>query len=436
MYNLIQPSRQTNCTTCGTTLKYTNYRTYSTPSKIEEYLRQHTDFEGHTHENDKVCFTCYKSHLIILQTSNCTSRDADLEQIIYNISKQIPISPVGSVKEAIDRAINAVTIEVGKLLLENNVILLPAIQDLVHSYMKKYSAEVEHHGIIKQVITSRWILSHSTVSLQHHITYACKTRKYGTLVYRPNTDFISAITRLLWQQRKTQITSECDESCTSQSNISSDHSKELMDELNDRVHYQSQVLRAKDDKSPFEYANLDLDKFIRETDPMLWEAVCSLTRSKAERRNSSRVSDPASQAHHIKRVRNFYLLCIIIFCADDRCSLPLHTPITDVIDSQGGSALLVKILNRIGVCASLDSLSRFVQFKSLAQNVSDHDYLSPESFTLVSADNIHFLHSFARVFKGNKNSSWQGTSVQVVQPLPGLSNTIECTTMSWKTRDV
>ena len=132
VYNSIQPSRQTSCTTCGTTLKYTNYRTCSNPSKIEEYLRQHTDFEGHTHENDKVCFTCYKSHLIILQTSNCTSRDADLEQIIYNISKQIPISPVGSVKETIDRAINAVTIEVGKLLLQNNVILLPAIQDLVH----------------------------------------------------------------------------------------------------------------------------------------------------------------------------------------------------------------------------------------------------------------------------------------------------------------
>ena len=64
---LIQPSRQTSCTTCGTTLKYTNYRTCSNPSKIEEYLRQHTDFEGHIHENDKVCFTCYKSHLIILQ---------------------------------------------------------------------------------------------------------------------------------------------------------------------------------------------------------------------------------------------------------------------------------------------------------------------------------------------------------------------------------
>ena len=39
----------------------------------------------------------------------------------------------------------------------------------------------------------------------------------------------------------------------------------------------------------------------------------------------------------------------------------------------------------------------------------------------VSADNLDFLHSFARVFCGNQKSSWHGTTVQVVQPLPSLS---------------
>ena len=34
------------------------------------------------------------------------------------------------------------------------------------------------------------------------------------------------------------------------------------------------------------------------------------------------------------------------------------------------------------------------------------------------------MHSFARIilFKGNKNASWHGTSVQIVQPNPALSN--------------
>ena len=39
----------------------------------------------------------------------------------------------------------------------------------------------------------------------------------------------------------------------------------------------------------------------------------------------------------------------------------------------------------------------------------------------MSADNLDFMHSFARVFCGNQRSSWHGTTVQVAQPLPSLS---------------
>lgn len=78
------------------------------------------------------------------------------------------------------------------------------------------------------------------------------------------------------------------------------------------------------------------------------------------------------------------------------------------------------MLNRLGVCASADTLARFIQHKVSSDN-SVPPALHPESFTIVSADNIDFLHSYARVFKGSKNSSWHGTSVQAVQPLPSLS---------------
>ena len=44
-----------------------------------------------------------------------------------------------------------------------------------------------------------------------------------------------------------------------------------------------------------------------------------------------------------------------------------------------------------------------------------------ESFTVVTADNIDYLHSYARVCKHNQKSSWHGTSVQLVQPRPSLS---------------
>ena len=42
--------------------------------------------------------------------------------------------------------------------------------------------------------------------------------------------------------------------------------------------------------------------------------------------------------------------------------------------------------------------------------------LGPQEFTVVSADNIDFMHSYAHVFSGKQNSSWHGTTVQAVQP--------------------
>ena len=44
-----------------------------------------------------------------------------------------------------------------------------------------------------------------------------------------------------------------------------------------------------------------------------------------------------------------------------------------------------------------------------------------DAFTVVSADNLDFFHSFIRVFCGKQTSSWHGTTLQVVQPLPSLS---------------
>ena len=101
--------------------------------------------------------------------------------------------------------------------------------------------------------------------------------------------------------------------------------------------------------------------------------------------------------------------------------MPMHTLLTDTIESQGGSALLIKILNRLGVCASADTLSRFIQYKASTFSKNKLKSLSPDSLTVVSTDNIDFMHSFAQVFCVNQTSSWHGTTVQAIQPLPYLS---------------
>ncbi len=134
---------------------------------------------------------CYKSHLII---SKCHSTDADLE-LINDLSKQLSSFTVGSEKDVADNALNATALKVAKLLL---VILLPTIKDVLMSYVHKYSTE--HSADLtttKQSITSRWILSHLTVNLKHHYCIQVhNTKEYGTLVYRPNTDFQQPIMTL------------------------------------------------------------------------------------------------------------------------------------------------------------------------------------------------------------------------------------------------
>ena len=63
-----------------------------------------------------------------------------------------------------------------------------------------FAEEQSHH--LKDVDTSRLITSANILSsliatLQHHITYCCKTKKYGTLLYRPNTDLTLNLAKAL-----------------------------------------------------------------------------------------------------------------------------------------------------------------------------------------------------------------------------------------------
>ena len=111
-----------------------------------------------------------------------------------------------------------------------------------------------------------------------------------------------------------------------------------------------------------------------------------------------------------------------MFCINEDFTQPLHTLITDLVEGQGGSALLIRMLNRLGACASADTLARYIQQKCTNHTNTTSQCLNADSFFVISADNIDFVHSFARMYKGNNTSnSWSGTSIQAVQPLPSLS---------------
>ena len=191
-----------------------------------------------------------------------------------------------------------------------------------------------------------------------------------------------------------------------------------MSNLNKRIHSQIRKHVSNDEITPYDYSELDIDKLIEDTNAEIWQAICILTQSISECCGKSPVSDQSSKAYQSKKVRRFYLLCLILFCTNDRCSIPLHTLIADIVDSQGGSNNLSTILNRLGICSSSETLKRHTQHRVGQKDV--HRHMSPDSMTVISADNIDWLLSFSMCGKDAK-SSWHGTSVQAVQPLPSLS---------------
>lgn len=114
-------------------------------------------------------------------------------------------------------------------------------------------------------------------------------------------------------------------------------------------------------------------------------------------------------------------MCALMFCINSQCCMPLHTLITDVVDGLGGSTQLTRILNRLGICSSADTLARHIQHvTSVKENNTLERHFSSEALTFISADNIDFLHSYAQVFCGNQQSSWHGTTVQAVQTTPSI----------------
>ena len=73
--------------------------------------------------------------------------------------------------------------------------------------------------------------------------------------------------------------------------------------------------------------------------------------------------------------------------------MPMHILIADLIESQGGTALLIQALNRLGVCSSQDTLKIFIQSKADTKK-GKHPctgYFNSSSFTVISVDNTDFF---------------------------------------------
>ena len=416
LYKFVTPQPNAHCPTCDAPLRHLKTRFCPQPSVIEAHLRDKTSFDGSISSTDRVCLSCYKYHLSILQEESKLSHDSDLRALLDSVRNRVCSTEVPSTPQQIDNlAMDKTILCVGHELLQHQAVLLPA----AHSHFLQFhqqlllSSCVVHEQCMPR--TAMWVFSNLVSTLGQHIEYSCTIRKYGTLMYRPHTDLASLLQKALWKLGQQ----------SGKSFMPTSDKEKLLDHLNDCVHQQCLKFIHNAPEFLDSYETFSIKKAIDDINPDLWDTICGLTRSPTERSRQNHSADSLQ----VKNMRRLFLLCSILFCTDDRCSLPFHVLITDLVHSQGGTSQLIRILNRLGVCASADTLSRFVESKIASDKGQQQlsEFYDSDSFAIVSVDNIDYVHKNARVAKGKANS-WHGTTVQVVKPLPSLSPIYEVPT--------
>ena len=330
---------------------------------------------------------------MILKENQPISKDEDLKVLIDTLGRET--STMGNAQDIICAATIRMLVTVGKMLMENRaMLLLPTIDsDFIHYARGLFAAKGMQDPQELKSIRSRSVLSEITAKYQHHVTSTCKVRKHGTLMYRHNSDILALLSEALWKLKQIHVELIRNEALDTSVSTCPDPAEACnIGHVNKLIHTQIESCLSTSAKCPVYYDDLN---------PKLCNAMCVLTRSKSEIRGTSKVNEHQSTALHVQKVWRFFLLCAILFCTHDRCSIPMHTLMTDLVESQWGSSVLVRVLNRLGVGSSADTLARFVQFKRTASDQQHFKHLSKDAFTLVSADNLDFMHSFARVFCGN-----------------------------------
>ena len=398
------------CKTCGKNLTDKS-RPYPQPKLIQQFLQENTDFSAEINPDDRACYTCYKSHLVTIQQINSSNNSAnpDLGKLLDKIKEDIQATcNIHTIESAILYTSNVTALYVGEILLKHTAILLPEVNDFFHTKLKEIIQQCNIPlNSDYSTITPTWLRSKLSTVLEPHMAYRCSIKKCGTVLYRYGGDMLHALNKALGQVRNLT------QKLTSEEQFQQQLSETCLT-LNSKFHASIKDMVKQDALSPHNIEDFDLDSFIRDLDPSIWKAICLLTQPPSEKAKKG-----TSSSHNIRKIRRCFCVCALMFSTDSRCSFPMHTLIADAVETCGGSARLKKLLNRLGVCASIDTHDRYIQYRVQKKLKEGPMANYPQrTFMLVSVDNLDYLLGFARIFCGKQQSSWHGTTIQVVQPQP------------------
>lgn len=229
-----------------------------------------------------------------------------------------------------------------------------------------------------------------------------------------NCDHIKAISSLLGHCGQQHTATATVSTQTSQQSNIEQETKVVAEYINSRMHEQAKVLTKTYQDSPQKIRSLNLRDFIQTLDPTLLNFIKAITQP--VRKNAGNCNS--------RSIRQLYSLCTLLFCTNSKASMPIHVLLTEMILCHGGSFELVKIMNRIGAVACVDTANRLSTQVAQDRIVhSIHTALYPNTLTVVSIDNIDILQPHAIVSCTDATRSWHGTSVQCTQPRPQSQTT-------------
>ena len=176
------------------------------PELIEKYLKDKAGFEGHIREQDKVCIPCYRSHITFLHEENLIAliviwgswgqqlHTTNAHLWHNNKSGWCAELQLLSKQQYLWEKSCSKTMQFCYLRC-----MIPSLTMLRNSSQQQTESEVVE---VTKLVTSRWTLSNLTANLKHHISYSCRARKYGTLLYRSKSDLLSPLAQALWRVSK------------------------------------------------------------------------------------------------------------------------------------------------------------------------------------------------------------------------------------------
>ena len=275
LYRHLNPFNKT-CTTCDKAINdISKSRKCPEPELIQLFLQQNTEFSGVINADSRVCYACYKAHLIIIKhkQNTITSTDADLSSSINKIkSEMCNISDIHTPDEALSNAAHFSGIHVGEALLKHNALLHPDVYDI---FLDKLTEITRVCSIVledvKSTASPSWLRSQLSTLLEHHMAYRCSVKKYGTVLYRYGGDLVHALNVSLGQARsqsqKVPAMGESDSCTINQTSLS-----ETCNSLSAKCHACIQKMIKEDTTNP--HTIEDIDKFIDTLDPDIIMESC------------------------------------------------------------------------------------------------------------------------------------------------------------------